>query len=61
MTDTLPRTLFWFYSLTAKQTTLDLQYSRYLFDQEMKKRNQNPAALKFFREELVRKINVTLN
>lgn len=47
MTDTLPRTLFWFYSLTAKQTTLDLQYSRYLFDQEMKKRNQNPAVLTF--------------
>lgn len=47
MTDTLPRTLFWFYSLTAQQTTLDLQYSRYLFDQEMKKRNQNPAVLTF--------------
>lgn len=49
MTDTLPRTLFWFYSLTAQQTTLYLQYtfSRYLFDQEMKKRNQNPAVLTF--------------
>lgn len=47
MTDTIPRTLFWFYSLTAQQTTLHLQYSRYLFDQEMKKRNQNPAVLKF--------------
>lgn len=43
MTDTLPRTL---HSPHSK-TTLYLQYSRYLFDQEMKKRNQNPAVLKF--------------